>query len=170
MNGLGTPGAEALAKRLGKSGFRTQGDQLPAVQVAFQGRHRRVRHMLGKGPALVRRNGAVAQRAGVIFQFFDGGEIAFIKKPAADPQGSPDDAGMLGTQLSDLFAQLVVYLHQVSLPVETFKDYPRGAGGQKGRRRLGSGDSTPDDHIHLTATLPQQSLWRWSRGRRWCRR
>ena len=93
-----------------------------------------------------------------MFQFFDGGEIAFIKKSAEHPQGSPDQGGMLGTQLGDLFPHPVVYLHQVSLPVETFKDYTLGAGGQKGRRRLGSGYSTPDDHLHLTATLPQQLL------------
>jgi hypothetical protein len=55
---------------------------------------------------------------------------------------------MFGPQLSDLFAHPVVYLYQVSLPVETFKDYTLGAGGQKGRGRLGSGYSTPDDHIH----------------------
>ena len=62
---------------------------------------------------------------------------------------------MLGTQLGDLLPQPVVYLHQVSLPVETFKDYTLGAGGQKGRRRLWGSYSTPDDHIHLTATGPQ---------------
>ena len=155
LHGLGAPGAEALTEPLGKGGFRTQGDQAPAVQTAFQGGRRGFRHLLGKGAALGRGYGAVAQRAGVTLQFFDGREIAFIEKPAEHPQGAPHQAGMLGTELGDLLPEPVVYLHQVSPPVETFKDDARGAGGQEGRRGLGGSYSTPDDHLHFKGAFPQ---------------
>ena len=153
MNGFGTGAAEALHERPGKSRFRTQGDQLPAVQMAFQGRHRRGQHLFSKGAACGGSNGAVAQRAGVTLQFSYGREIALIEKTVEDPEGSAHQAGMVGGQFGEELAHPVVHRHQVGLPVETFKDYPPGAGGQISGRGLRSGYAPPNDQVHIAAPL-----------------
>ena len=46
-----------------------------------------------------------------------------------------------------MLALLIVHDHQIRQPMDALKNNSHRSGGQKSRRRLGSGDATPDDYL-----------------------